>query len=155
MSERLKCDPAHADAEASCQSRRISSGLRSSIWPPGGQEDAEQDRVTVAGHPRGDLMPRPVAGVRDRGDVVVGVSEHGPYGHRARDGMSLVDPEEQPGASGGIRLDAELASEYHRRAAEIVGEDLLAQEREPSGLRHGRTHNGGAVLHGAGVVLPV
>ena len=34
MSERLLRDPAHADPEASCQSRRISSGLRSSIRPP-------------------------------------------------------------------------------------------------------------------------
>ena len=39
----------------------------------GGQEDAEHDRVAAAGHPRGGLVPGPVAGVRDRGDVVVGV----------------------------------------------------------------------------------
>src|SRR5271169_5961580 len=66
----------------------------------GGQEDAEHDRVTVAGHPRGDLMPRPVAGVRDRGDVVIGVGEHGPFGHRPRDGMPSLTRRNSPARPG-------------------------------------------------------
>ena len=45
------------------------------------------------------------------------------------------DPQEQPGAAGGI-WSAELAAEGDRGPAVVVGEDLLGQPGEAFGPRH-------------------
>jgi hypothetical protein len=45
------------------------------------------------------------------------------------------DPQEQPGAAGGI-WSAELAAEGDRGPVVVVGEDLLGQTGEAFGPRH-------------------
>jgi hypothetical protein len=79
--------------------------------------------------------------------VVCWVAAPGPDG-------SAADPQEQPSLVGDIG-GANVGAEGDRGAAVVLGEDRLAQGCESVRVGHSRPEDGGMVVGGAGVVLPV
>src|ERR1700683_657260 len=100
------------------------------------QEDAEDDKAGVGRDLGGDLMPGPVAGSGDEGEVVLRIVPGILYGWSLPPPSFADDAEPQSGAVevGG----AQVAPEGDGAAAVVVRVDLLAEGGESGGARPGR-----------------
>jgi hypothetical protein len=98
------------------------------------QEDAEDDEAGVGRDLGGDLMPSPVAGSGDEGEVVGGIVAGILPGCPLWRGRSFSDDaEHKPGAVGDIG-GAQVAVEGDGAAAVVVGVDLLTEDGESGGF---------------------
>src|SRR5580698_9051206 len=117
------------------------------------QEEAEDDAAGVGRDLGSDLMPGPVAGSGDEGEVVLGIMKGISSVWAPLPQPSLAgDAEHQSGAAGDVG-DAQVAAEGDGTVVVVLGLDLLAQDGESGGSGNGRGKDGPPVFAGAGIVL--